>query len=137
LGICVAYFSVPIGQGQANRVLNSVGGYLSFDNDTRLLCQTGYMDAGGYCADPPLSLKSGAPCQYKYDCISSDGFGAAQCQCTFNMKEPRYCDILRGNKEWLREFNDFKAYWNATRDVCNSAARWFECGGKSLEYYQW
>ena len=31
----------------------------------------------------------------------------------------------------------FKAYWNATKDICNTAARWEECGGKSLEYNQW
>lgn len=32
---------------------------------------------------------------------------------------------------------DFKRYWNATVGVCNSAARWSECGGRGYEYYKW
>ena len=44
-GLCVLYFSVPSGNSSENRVLNTVGGYLSFDNDTRLLCTTGYMNS--------------------------------------------------------------------------------------------
>lgn len=137
-GLCIPYFSIPPGNNSENRVLNTVGGYLSFDNDTRLLCTTGYMDSLGYCKEPPISLKAGKSCQYKYDCDTTlpDALFAG-CQCTFNMKEPKYCDILQGNDEWLREFADFKVYWNATLGVCNAAARWQECGGKGFEYYQW
>jgi len=53
------------------------------------------------------------------------------------MKEPRYCDVLSGNDPWRLEFTNFKKYWNATKDICNSAARWEECGGKELEYAEW
>jgi pterin-4a-carbinolamine dehydratase len=53
------------------------------------------------------------------------------------MKEPRYCDILPGNDPWTLEFSNFKKYWNATKDIGNSAARWEECGGKELEYTEW
>jgi hypothetical protein len=53
------------------------------------------------------------------------------------MKEPRYCDLLPGNDPWQLELQAFKKYWNATLNICNSAARWDECGGKELEYAEW
>lgn len=28
-------------------------------------------------------------------------------------------------------------YWNATLNICNTAARWDLCGGKYYEYYNW
>jgi len=31
----------------------------------------------------------------------------------------------------------FKIYWNETKDICNTGARWMECGGKALVYNQW
>ena len=96
------------------------------------------MDSQGYCANPPVSANAGKPCQYKYDCPAKQSLTTfAKCDCTFNMKDPRYCDILPGNDPWTLEFANFKKYWNATKNICNSAARWEECGGMELEYTEW
>ena len=96
------------------------------------------MNSNGYCEAPPISTNAGKPCQYKYDCpTKTDPNTFASCYCTFNNKEPRYCDILQGNTLWQKEFSLFKNYWNATLERCNVGARWDECGGKSLEYYEW
>jgi len=44
MGMCVAYFSIKPGNATWQRVYNQIGSYLSYDNDTHLLCSTGYMD---------------------------------------------------------------------------------------------
>eukprot|EP00347_Sterkiella_histriomuscorum_P014652 403360065 len=136
-GICVPYFSIKVGRKPENRVLNTVGIYMNYDDDTRLLCETGYMDSLGYCSNPPISTNAGNPCDFRDNCTSSDGSQFAKCSCTYNQQIPRYCEILQGNQEWRDEFDMFKIYWNATKEVCNTGARWQECGGKAFEYSQW
>lgn len=39
---------------------------------------------------------------------------------------------MRGDTEWVEVRKNFKAYFDATRDSCNTAARWEECGQKEL-----
>ena len=95
------------------------------------------MNEQGYCAAAPISTKAGKECEYRQDCPANDGSTYAQCQCTFSQSLKRYCSILQGNSEWVAEFEAFKLYWNATKLVCNTAASWDECGGRSLEYNAW
>jgi len=57
---------------------------IDYDEDSRLLCQTGYMNSDGYCSSPPISVNAGQKCELKDDCVSSEDGIKANCSCTFN-----------------------------------------------------
>jgi hypothetical protein len=65
-----------------------------------------------------------------------DGTVTAKCACGWNPKKTRYCDLLPGDDEWLTVRELFVEYFTATRDDCNTDARWEPCNAKSL-YYKW
>ena len=65
------------------------------------------MDGSGFCADPPNSTNAGNICVTNNDCPSNINNTKATCACTWNYKEPKYCDILMGNEEWQNELSTF------------------------------
>lgn len=70
------------------------------------------------------------------DCPSSDGVTYAKCNCGWNSDKTKYCDLLPGDDEWVNVRTLFSNYYSATRDTCNTAARWGECSQTAL-YNQW
>lgn len=70
------------------------------------------------------------------DCPSSQKGVNAPCVCGWSKTGKKYCDLLAGDKEWKEARSAFKTYFDATKDNCNVAARWEECGNPGL-YRDW
>jgi len=60
----------------------------------------------------------------------------AECKCSWNAEKNKYCDILPGDDEWVDAREAFREYFLATRNDCNTAARWEPCGKYEL-YNDW
>ncbi len=73
------------------------------DNDTKLLCKTGYMNKMGFCANPPKSLRKGLNCTVDSNCETSEKGVYAKCSCTYNQGKPKYCGNIEGDMEWQEE----------------------------------
>ncbi len=71
-------------------------------------------------------------CEIDDDCPSKDGLTTGKCKCGWNTEKTKYCDLLPGDDEWVDVRTKFQAYFDSTRENCNTDARWQECGEKTL-----
>ena len=113
-----------------------IDSYSVINEDSHLLCRSMYSDPTGNCSDGSVSKNKGKACDTSADCPSEDGLTTARCTCGWNDKKIRYCDLLPGDDEWTNVKDLFKLYFTATRDNCNTDARWEPCGAKDL-YNKW
>ena len=86
--------------------------------------------------DGPMSEKKGKACNVDTDCPSDQAGVYASCTCGWSTTGQKYCDLLPGDDEWRAVFDSFRAYFDATKDDCNVASRWGECGQTEL-YRDW
>ena len=113
-----------------------IDSYSVINEDSHLLCRSQYADPTGNCSDGASSKNKGKECTVNEDCPSVDGSTTAKCACGWNSKKTRHCDLLPGDDEWLNVRELFLTYFTATRDNCNTDARWEPCGVKKY-YYDW
>lgn len=110
--------------------------YSVINEDSHLLCRSQFSDPTGNCSDGAVSKNKGKQCDTNDDCPSDDGATTSKCSCGWNAGKKRYCDLLPGDDEWVKVRELFVAYFTATRDTCNTDARWEPCNSKTL-YYKW
>jgi hypothetical protein len=111
--------------------------YYYLDSEARLLCKSGYANHDGVCSDgTSSSTNKGQGCLDSTLCPGSGG-DRATCCCGWNSNGEKICDILAGDEQWKAERETFKDYFEKTKDKCNVAARWEDCGGESLAYHTW
>ena len=79
------------------------------------------------------SLKKGQPCSSDSDCPTADTNVNVACLCGHNAKGTKYCDIGRGDDEWLDAFDKFQKYIERTKD-CHASEGFGSC--KNNQYYK-
>jgi hypothetical protein len=133
-GYCREYMKID-NDDESNKVFQKYSEYEDTSVKNHLLCKSLYADASGVCRKGGISQNKNQPCTTYADCYALDTFGEssfASCECGYNDGPQKYCGVLRGDSEWITVRNNFKEYFEATRDTCNTAARWEECGEKKL-----
>ncbi len=133
-GVCTEYMKID--SKSPINVKMMIDSYSVINEDSHLLCRSQYADPTGNCSDGAISLNKGQPCDTSADCPSKDGSTTAKCSCGWNGSKTRYCDLLPGDDEWLEVRDLFVEYFTATRDTCNTDARWEPCAARSV-YYKW
>ena len=135
-GIWKDYFQIN-NNDTSNPVFFTYGNDTQFEDDSSLLCSSKYYHpTTGVWMEPPISVNKGEQCVSDTDCPSNIAGIYANCTWGWNNNGYKYCDILPGDDEWQLAFTRFKDYFDATKDDCNVAARWEECGQKTL-YNDW
>ena len=97
--------------------------------DSHLLCSSQYYNTTtGICSDGAISLNKGKECTVDTDCPTNIPGIYATCACGWNSVGKRHCDIMAGDEEWELARTAFRTYFDETKDNCNVASRWGECG---------
>lgn len=119
---------MKIDTGSPVNVNMRIDTYSYISEDSHLLCRSQFADPTGNCSAGAVSKNKGKECKTDADCPSIDGKITARCSCGWNSKKSKYCDLLPGDDEWIEVRKNFREYYTATRDTCNSDARWEACG---------
>ena len=133
-GICTEYMKID--SKSPTSVKMQLDSYSVINEESHLLCRSQFSDPTGNCSEGAVSKNKGKQCDTNDDCPSEDGTTTAKCACGWNTKKNRYCDLLPGDDEWVKARELFVQYFTATRDTCNTDARWEPCNAKTL-YYKW
>lgn len=135
-GVCKDYFQIKSGD-VTNRVYNEFGSLIEHADDSALLWSSQYYDTNtGICSNGLKSVNKGKECSSNNDCPSSQPGIYATCGCGWSKTGKKFWDLLAGDEEWENARIAFKNYFDATKDDCNVAARWEECGNPGL-YMEW
>ena len=133
-GICTEYMKIE--SKSIINVMQKIDTYSVIDEESHMLCKSQYSDPTGNCSDGAISKKKGQTCDTDEDCKSVGDTTYGKCLCGFNTAKTKYCDLLPGDDEWKDVRLKFTAYFEASRENCNTDARWEQCGQQSL-YYTW
>eukprot|EP00347_Sterkiella_histriomuscorum_P013216 403365562 len=133
-GVCTQLLQIDT--GSSINVTQKIDNYAVVNEDSHLLCKSQYANPYGQCSEGTKSTNKGVSCEIDDDCPSSDGTTYAKCNCGWNSEKTKYCDLLPGDDEWVDVRSKFNDYFQATRENCNTDARWEQCSEKSL-YNTW